>query len=76
MDLGLQPFQPQLDILGLLRPKGIEHRLAFRPTCASRRSTPMRASRSWKPNPALMTPIDPTIELASTMISSAAQASQ
>jgi len=37
---------------------------------------PDAAIRSWKPKPEETTPIEPTIELSSTQISSAAQASQ
>ena len=46
------------------------------PVAWTRRSTPSRAIASSKPKPALITPIEPTIEDGSAKISSAAQASQ
>ncbi len=46
------------------------------PAVCTRRSTPWRAIASTKPNPAAITPIEPTMEFSSAKISSPAQASQ
>ena len=46
------------------------------PAVCTRRSMPCRAMKSWKPNEAEITPIEPTMLFGSTWMRSAAVASQ